>query len=139
MTKLLTLILLASGLAFAQDPGMHWFGYTFYSSDGTPLSAGEVAYVPVPRGCTLLHSWDLLINQPGTARVDVWRTAYPFFPTSANNITGGSSPVVNSGKHTYSTNLSAWKTTIAAHDVFAFYLAYITGGATQATVVLACQ
>lgn len=139
MKKLITLIFLTASLSFAQDVDMHWFGYTFVSPDTTPVDAGEVAYVPIPRGCSLLHSWDLLINQPGTARVDVWRAAYPYFPTSANNITGGSSPVLNSGQHTYSTNLSTWKTTVAAHDVFAFSLAYVTGGATQVTIVMACQ
>lgn len=139
MKKLVTLILISCGLVAAQDIDTHWFGYTFQSSDGTALNAGEVAYVPLPAGCSKLTAYDILINQPGTARIDVWRRPYPYWPTSSNIITGGYSPTIRYGHHHYSSSLSTWETAVLPHDTFGFYLDYITGGATQATLVLSCQ
>ena len=142
MIKLFALLLLATLSSFGQST--HWFMETFHNPPGTPLEAGDSVSFTLPPDypCRTLKSWGLLINPPGgsgTAAVDVWRTPYPGFPTSANSITGGAAPYVNV-RHNMSTTLpSTWQTGILPNDVFVFYIKYITGGANEATLVLGCQ
>jgi hypothetical protein len=128
--------------AFSQST--HWVMETFHNPPGTPLEAGDSVSFTLPPDypCRTLKSWGLLINPPGgsgTAAIDVWRTPYPGFPTSANSITGGAAPYVNV-RHNMSTTLpSTWQTGILPNDAFVFYIKYITGGANEATLVLGCQ
>ena len=142
MKSLFFLLALLCTPAFSQST--HWFGQTFHNPDGTQLAAGDSMSLTLPPDypCRTLKSWGLLINPPGgsgTAAIDVWRTPYPGFPTSANSITGGAAPSVNV-RHNMSTTLpSTWQTGILPNDVFVFYIKYITGGPNEATLVLGCQ
>jgi hypothetical protein len=142
MKSLFFLFALLCTPAFSQST--HWFGQTFHNPSGTPLEAGDSVSFTLPPDypCRTLKSWGLLINPPGgsgTAAIDVWRTPYPGFPTSANSITGGAAPYVNV-RHRMSTTLpSTWQTGILPNDVFVFYIKYITGGPNEATLVLGCQ
>lgn len=137
LLKLLPLLLAASYLPAGQPRPVRGIGILF-DGDGSALVPGKTLYYAVPFGCTI-QGWDMTVDF-GTASIDAWKVPNgSVTPTSANSITGGNTPAITNGQHVYSNNLAGWSTTsVAAHDVFGFYLKSVLS-ATEASLVLQCQ
>jgi hypothetical protein len=63
----------------------------------------------------------MIANQTGNCVIDVWKAAGTI-PTGANTITGTEKPTLSSQQINSDLSLSSWTTSVAAGDIFAFYV-----------------
>lgn len=66
----------------------------------------------------------------GSCVIDIWRAAAGTFPTSGNDVTGGSPPTISAGTAYANTTLSGWLRNVAKGDAFLFTLASVSGSFT---------
>ena len=123
----------AAGLTAIQ---IRAFGYSF-DGGGSSLSAGRTGYVTVPFACAI-SAWSL-IEDAGSATVDVWKTAVGGgLPTSVQSITGTAPPSIAGGNTARGTSLSGWNTTVNANDVLGFNLKAVSG-ASYVNLIVECD
>jgi filamentous hemagglutinin len=95
-------------------------------SSGTAITTGPIAYLNIPKACTLT-SWDINVDA-GTATVQTWKVATGTAnPTVANTIST-SGVAIATGTAIHSTTLTDFTTTtFAAHDIVAANLGTVSG------------
>jgi hypothetical protein len=126
---------------FWQDKisGMYTLGSIGLTIDGagSAISTGIKNYVTVPFNCTIT-SWDLLANNVGAIKIDVWKDTYANYPpTNEDSITNSNEPTIASGTiKNQSSTLTGWTTTsITNGDILAFNVDSCTD-ITRATLIL---
>ena len=95
------------------------FGITIDGA-GSVITVGNKGYVTIPYAGTIT-GWTMIANQSGNCAIDVWK-AGGTIPTGANTITGTEKPTLSSQQLASDTSLTTWTTSVAAGDVFAFYV-----------------
>lgn len=88
---------------------------------GGEISTGEKGHLQVPFNC-IIQSVELLADQVGAIKVDIWKDTYGNFPpTGADSITGGNEPEITaSGQKYRDTTLTDWTKTLNKGDILAY-------------------
>jgi hypothetical protein len=109
---------------WAQAGGSAVAGITI-DGGGSEPSLGSKGYLRIPFAGTITK-WTILANQSGSAVIDVKKSTYSNFPTTAS-ITGGNSPALATAQKAEDGDLSDWTdVTIDAGDVLEFELVSVT-------------
>lgn len=95
------------------------FGITIDGA-GSVITVGNKGYATIPYAGTIT-GWTMIANQSGNCAIDVWKAAGTI-PTGANTIAGTEKPTLSSQQLASDTSLTTWTTSVAAGDVFAFYV-----------------
>lgn len=82
------------------------------------LTTGTKGYVEIPFACTIT-GWTALGDQVGSVVVDVKRSTYAGFPTTAS-IAGSDKPTLTAAQKNQNLSVSAWTTAIGAGDILEF-------------------
>lgn len=93
---------------------------------GVPPSTGVKGQVSIPVACTVT-GWVITADQSGSAVVDILRSTYAAFPTTAS-IAGSDKPTLSSAQKNQNLGpLSGWgSTALAAGDQLQFSLSSVT-------------
>ncbi|MBA7650662.1 hypothetical protein ES703_58472 [subsurface metagenome] len=88
---------------------------------GATITTGEKGYLEVPFDCEIT-SVELLADQVGAIKVDIWKDTYPNFPpTDADSICGGNEPEITAGNRKYQdTTLTSWTKVMSKGGILAF-------------------
>ena len=106
---------LEAGLGFVIDGG------------GVVITAGEQGHLEIPFDCEI-QSVELLADQTGAIKVDIWADTYANFPpTNADTITGGNEPEITAGNQKYQdTTLTGWTKSLSKGRTIAFNVDSVT-------------
>lgn len=85
---------------------------------GAVLTTGTKGYLEIPFGCTIT-GWTALGDQVGSVVVDVKRSTFAGFPTTAS-IAGSDKPTLAAAQKNQNLSVSAWTTAISAGDILEF-------------------
>ena len=87
---------------------------------GSVLTTGSKGFVYVPYNCSI-SSWVVVADQAGSVVVDVKRSSYSGFPTTASIVGGSGNKPTLSSVQINSAALTSWTSTlIQAGDVIEF-------------------
>lgn len=113
-----------AGLEFVIDGG------------GAAITTGEKGHLGVPFDCEIA-SVELLADQTGAIKVDIWKDIYANFPpTNADTITGGNEPEITAGNQKYQdATLTGWTTSLSKGDILAFNVDSVAT-VTRVTIIL---
>jgi hypothetical protein len=90
------------------------------SPDGSAITTGVKAYVPIPFACTIT-GWTLVADASGSIVIDVWKDSYANFPpTVADTIAGSEKPTLSTAQKNQDSSLTTWTTAVSANDVLGF-------------------
>lgn len=104
-------------------------------NDTASIAAGLTGYIRVPYTGTI-RSWHLVADVAVTCTVDIWK-ANASLPSAGDKISASAGPSLTAQTTATSTSLGTWTTrTVAAGDIFGFYLLAITGTPKQIVVTL---
>lgn len=104
-------------------------------NNGNVLSTGILGDCQVPFACTITGA-TMLVDQTGSAVVDVWKDTYANYPpTDADSITASAPPTISAGTKTTDTTLTGWTTSISAGDTLRFNLDSVSA-VTRVTVII---
>lgn len=107
-------------LALTGNAKIRCFGVTL-DGGGSALTTGQKGYITVPYAGTIT-AWSITADA-GTCTFDIWKIASgTAVPTVANTITAAAKPALSSGTAVRSTSLPGWTTSVAANDLFGYYL-----------------
>lgn len=85
---------------------------------GSAVTTGTKTPVRLPRGGTITGA-SLYADQNGSCGVDLWKTNYATFVSSAvTTVTGFSYPALSNTNHVFDTTLTGWIKSFSAGDVF---------------------
>ena len=107
---------------------------------GAEIGAGIAGFLGVPFDCEI-EAVELLPDQPGSIKVDIWKCTYAQFdagathPVDADTITGGNEPEIVAGSKDQDTILTGWTVILAQGDILAFNVDSATT-ITRCTVIL---
>jgi len=103
---------------------------------GGVIAASEQGHLEVPFDCEI-QSVELLADQTGAIKVDIWVDTYANFPpTDADSITGGNEPEITAGNQKYQdTTLTGWTKSLTKGRIMAFNVDSVTT-ITRVTVTL---
>lgn len=101
---------------------------------GSVPSAGSKGFLEIPFNCTI-NSWTLLADQSGSITVDVKKSTYSGFPTTAS-ITASATPALSSAQKAQSSTLTGWTTTLSAGDILEYVVTGSPATLTRATLNL---
>lgn len=87
---------------------------------GNAISTGQKGHLEIPFGCTI-NQWTMLLDQTGSANVEIWKAPYAAFPPVAANTINAAGFVVTSGTKGQGTVIGT--TTINAGDILAYNVA----------------
>ena len=105
------------------------FGISISGSGGV-ITTGSKGYITIPYSCTIT-GWTIIGDQSGSIVVDVKRSTYSGFPTTAS-IAGTNLPTLSSVQKNTDSSLVGWgNTSISANDVIEF----VVNSATTVTTV----
>ncbi len=102
---------------------------------GSVIGAGIAGFLGVPFDCAI-EAVELLADQAGSIKVDIWKATYANFPpTDADTICGGNDPEIVSGIKDQDTTLTGWTIILTEGEVLAFNVDSATT-ITRCTVIL---
>lgn len=103
---------------------------------GSAIEIGEKGHLQVPFNSTI-QEVELLADQDGAIKVDIWKDTYANFPpTDADTICGGNEPeIAASGRKDQGATLTDWTTSLTKGDILAFNVDSCTT-ITRVTVIL---
>jgi hypothetical protein len=84
----------------------------------TAISTGSKGFIVVPYACTI-KAWTILANEEGSIVVDVKKSSYANFPTTAS-IAASAKPTLDSAQKNTDTTLTDWTISVSAGDVIEF-------------------
>jgi len=100
---------------------------TLYDSFGVVIDGGTAVpttgskgFRVVPYACTIT-GWEILADAPGDAVVDVKKSTYAVFPTTAT-IAGAEKPTLSTAQKNQDLTLTTWTVALAAGDILEFNL-----------------
>lgn len=85
---------------------------------GAVVTTGSKGYIEIPFNCTIT-GWTILADQVGSSVVDVKRSTYAGFPTTAS-ITGADPPTLVAVQKNHNLAVSLWTTAITGGDILEF-------------------
>lgn len=91
---------------------------------GSAITTGSKGYVYVPYACTI-NSATLLADQSGSIVIDIKKSTYADFPTTAS-IAASAKPTLSSAQKSTDSTLTGWTTSVAAGDCIEFVVDSIT-------------
>ena len=97
--------------------------YVIDGGGATP-SLGAKGQLSIPFACTIT-GWVITSDQSGSCVVDVLKSTYAGFPTTAS-IAGSDKPTLSSAQKNENLALSAWTTVINSGDIIQFNLNSVT-------------
>lgn len=100
---------------------------------GAVITTGTAGYLEIPFNCTIT-GWTVLGDQVGSAVIDVLRSTYGGFPTTAT-ITGADPPTLVTAQKNQNLAVTLWTTAITAGDILEFNVTSATT-VTRVTVAL---
>jgi hypothetical protein len=100
---------------------------------GAVIATGIKGTLEVPFACTIT-GWALLADAAGSMVVNVKKSTYAGYPTTAS-ITGTALPTLATAQKGTGTTLTGWTTTVAMNDILVFVVNSCTT-ITRATLVL---
>jgi len=100
---------------------------------GAVITTGSKGYLVIDFPCTIQNA-TLLADQSGSTVVDILKSTYAGFPTTAS-ICGGAEPTLSSAQKSQNSTLVGWTKTIDAGDILEFNVASATT-VTRVTVAL---
>ena len=86
---------------------------------GSAIAAGGIWYLSNVNFAGTITAWDIVADVAGSIVIDVWKTNAAV-PTVANTITAAALPTLSSAQSAFAGAITAWTTSVAAGDVFAF-------------------
>lgn len=94
---------------------------------GGVIAADEQGHLEVPFDCEI-QSVELLADQTGAIKVDIWKDTYANFPpTDADSITGGNEPEITAGNQKYQdTTLTGWTKSLSKGEILAYNVDSVT-------------
>ena len=84
----------------------------------TAISTGSKGFIVVPYACTI-KAWTILSNAAGSIVVDVKKSNYSDFPTTAS-IAASAKPTLATAQKNTDTTLTGWTTSVSAGDIIEF-------------------
>lgn len=106
------------------------------SGGGSVLSSGVYGYLEMGFNATITQA-ELLASPSGSITVDIWKSSFSAFPpSSANSITGSSTPTITSGVSMQNNTLTGWTTALNNGDILAFVVDGTATNISQCVVVL---
>lgn len=93
------------------------FGITI-DGGGSAITTGSKGYIIVPQGMTIT-GWTIVADQSGSIVIDVKRSTYSGFPTTAT-IAGSEKPTLSSAQKNQDLTLTSFTTSIASGDIIEF-------------------
>lgn len=101
-------------------------GVVITAPTGGNLTTGVKADLEIPFNCTIQRC-DVLLDQPATITLDIWKSSYAAYPpTVANSIVGSSPPTVTADVKSSDSTLAGWTTAISAGDILRFSITNTT-------------
>ncbi len=86
---------------------------------GSALTAGSKGFISVPYGCSI-DSWTILSDVAGSAVIDIKRSTYGDFPTTASIVGAGNKPTLSTAQKNTAAPASWTSTAITAGDILEF-------------------
>ena len=93
------------------------FGITIDGS-GKAITPGTKTFITIPYNATI-NGWTLTADQPGSIVIDVKKSTYANYPTTAS-IAGSELPTLSSVSKNQDLNLTTWTTAISNGDIVQF-------------------
>jgi hypothetical protein len=100
---------------------------------GSAITTGSKGFLTIPYNATVT-GWTILADQSGSVVIDVKKSTYSGFPTTAS-IAGSEKPTLSSAQKNQDLALSTWTTTVTAGDVWEFI---VDSASTVTRVYLSC-
>lgn len=100
---------------------------------GATISGGTKGYVEVPFSGSIT-GWTVLSDVAGSIVIDVKRSSYANFPTTAS-IAGSEKPTITSARKGQNLTLTTWTANVALGDIIEFYVDSATN-ITKATLAI---
>ncbi len=85
---------------------------------GQTILTGSKGYTVIDFACTIINN-TLLADQSGSIVVDIKKSTYAGFPTTAS-ICAAAKPTLSTAQNSQDTTLTGWTTAIAAGDILEF-------------------
>lgn len=86
---------------------------------GSAVTTGSKGFIQIPFGATI-SAWTVLADQSGSIVMDVKRSTYAAFPTTASIVGGGNAPTLSSAQNNTAAPSGWTSTAITAGDVLEF-------------------
>lgn len=104
---------------------------------GSPIETGllqDWLYFPA---AWVIKGWTVITDVSGSITFDIWKEAYPTFPTSASNsISGTEKPLTSSSRTGQDDTLTTWTTNVPAGSILMCNLDVADGVVTKGKVFL---